>query len=432
MEIQVINGDCLEVMRGMPADSVDTVCTDPPYGLGFMGKAWDHGVPGPVYWEEALRVAKPGAYLLAFGGTRKFHRLACAIEDAGWQLVDCMLWLYGSGFPKGKGIGKGIDKAAGAEREVVGTKRNGLCMNGNLNDDGWDQAGAGEAGKHIPITAPATPEATRWDGWNTALKPAWEPVVVAMKKPAGTFAKNALEHGVAGFWIDGCRIATAPKDAEAMKRCNTPGSGQMRGRDPVQTSRGQSGSDGAAKPLDTSRGRWPANVVHDGSPEVLAGFPKTKTGGPGITKENHNGHTLSGPASSRTRHTVGYSDDGSASRFFYCAKASQAERNAGCLALYWQRLKGGDVAPITREQWELLEDEDRGQGNMHPTVKPLELMRWLVRLTKTPTGGVVLDPFCGSWTTLLAAKLEGRGAIGIDLDPGHCQVARKRTDAGLL
>jgi hypothetical protein len=210
MGYELHDGDCLDVMRAMDANSVDTVVCDPPYGLSFMGKNWDHGVPGVAFWQAALQVAKPGAMLLAFGGTRTHHRLMVAIEDAGWEIRDVIMWVYGSGFPKSHDISKAIDKAAGATREVTGE-----YDSRNRYDNG-QRASNGTYAKHITgektygptnATAPATDAAQEWQGWGTALKPAWEPIIVAMKPLDGTFAQNAMKHGVAGLNIDGSRIA---------------------------------------------------------------------------------------------------------------------------------------------------------------------------------------------------------------------------------
>ena len=382
---QVITGDCLEVMRGMDAGSVDTIITDPPYGLSFMGKEWDHGVPGVHFWQEALRVAKPGAMMLAFGGTRTFHRLAVAIEDAGWELRDTIMWVYGSGFPKSHDISKAIDKAAGAEREAVQTRVTphttaAKGFSNELDERPWmTEARKNGYHQHAGPT-PATDAARQWDGWGTALKPAWEPIIVAMKTLDGTFAANALRHGVAGLWVDGGRVGT-----ESTIRSQNDGpewSGKYNGGQRLNGS---------------SSGRWPANVIHDGSDEVMARFPVTTSGA--RTGPNPNAtDALAKAFAGGWKQTGGpcEASTGSAARFFYTAKASRAERNAG--------------------------DAENG----HPTVKPLALMRYLARLTKTPTGGVVLDPFAGSGSTGCAAVMEGRGFIGIEIDEGYATIARQR------
>lgn len=344
----IINGDCLEVMQGMDDNSIDTIITDPPYGLKFMGKRWDYEIPSIDHFTEMLRVAKPGAFLLCFGGTRTFHRIACNIEDAGWEIRDTMMWTYGSGFPKSLDISKAIDKAAGAEREVVGTYQSPENTTGFK---GQSKGAVFQRQEDRNITAPATPEAKTWQGYGTALKPAYEPIIVAMK-PVTTFAANALEWGVAGLWIDGGRVETGEvgKPREYAQREH---------RENWRITGGTNGS-GATSPA----GRFPANIILD---EEAGAMLDEQSGG--------------------------------ASRFFYCAKASKAERNMGC------------------------------KNNGHPTVKPLALMEYLCKLTRTPSGGIVLDPYCGSGTTGMAAVKTGRDFIGIELDPDYCEIARRRIGA---
>lgn len=286
-------GDNREILRKVPDNKVDAIVTDPPYGLKFMGNDWDHGVPCADFWREFLRVAKPGAHLLAFGGTRTYHRLMVAIEDAGWEIRDCLMWVYGSGFPKSL----------------------------NLKDD--------------------------WQGWGTALKPAWEPIILARKPLSGTVAANVLAHSTGALNIDGCR---------------------------VETSDGLNG------------GRFPANLIHDGSPEVTELFPDSKgqqgdVRGTELSRtgdENTNCYGEFG----RTAFAKRQETETSAARFFYCAKASK---------------------------------KDRGEDNRHPTVKPTDLMRYLCRLV-TPPDGLILDPFMGSGSTGKAAGLEGFKFFGIELD----------------
>jgi predicted RNA methylase len=374
----LVQGDCLEALKAIPDNSVDSVVTDPPYGLSFMGKKWDYDVPSVEVWAECLRVLKPGGHLLAFAGTRTQHRMACRIEDAGFEIRDMIAWVYGSGFPKSLDVSKSIDKrkdwaslkklgaaikvarnALGisqseaarrvgligegeslggggfmwfetgrlptreewprvkaalelgdnfdaafeaAEREVVGVQKNAMS--------GWDMDG-GTRFADRNITAPATEAARQWQGWGTALKPALEPITVARKPQAGTVAANVLEHGTGALNVEGCRVG----------------------------------------------GRWPANLIHDGSEEPAALL-------------------------------------GDAARFFYCAKASRS---------------------------------DRGEGNNHPTVKPTDLMRYLCRLV-TPPGGTVLDPFMGSGSTGKAAMLEGFRFIGIERDAEYIKIAQARID----
>ena len=297
----IINDDCLHAMQGLEDNTIDSIVTDPPYGLSFMGKDWDHGIPGVVFWQEALRIAKPGCHLLAFGGTRTFHRLAVAIEDAGWEIRDTVMWVYGSGFPKSLNIGK---------QGVEG-----------------------------------------YEGYGTALKPAWEPVIVARKPIDGTVANNVLKWGTGGINIDGCRVIVGEGREQQ----------QQQGRDGALGPVPICGPRNGGKVYPVTLGRFPANLIHDGSDEVVSGFPNDT------------------------------------SRFFYCAKASKSER---------------------------------GEGNNHPTVKPLALMRYLCRLV-TPPDGVVLDPFCGSGSTLVGALQEGFRYLGIEKDPDYVNIAYHRTKGAL-
>lgn len=380
--MNIVNANCLDAMRDMPASSVDAIVTDPPYGLSFMGKDWDHGVPGVAFWQEALRVAKPGAHLLAFGGTRTYHRLACAIEDAGWEIRDCIMWVYGSGFPKSMDVSKAIDKALGAKREKV-PATGGLTNNRNLNDDGWSKIGQSNPTMDGPI--PSTDQAKEWDGWGTCLKPAWEPIIVARKPLEGTVAHNVMTYGTGAINIDACRVPLAADDKlqDGVKHSGLPLDSRNMGW--------------GFKSVDRAPGlgRFPANLVHDGSPEVLALFPSgtgasaplkgtepSRTGAHGI-------YNAYGPHAPSVLHDE---RGGSAARFFYCAKASRSER---------------------------------GEGNDHPTVKPVALMRWLVRLVCRP-GGLVLDPFCGSGTTGVACREEGMDFIGIEKNEDYFKIARNR------
>jgi site-specific DNA-methyltransferase (adenine-specific) len=392
MDYTLHHGDCLEVMATMADNSVDAVVTDPPYGLSFMGKNWDHGVPGEAFWREALRVAKPGAHLLAFGGTRTFHRLAVAIEDAGWEIRDTVMWCYGSGFPKSLDVSKAIDRAAGAEREVVGKydtrgiqepSKSGKTSSGisGLQNVHFHQ---GCKSKITPITAPATPDAQQWQGWGTALKPAWEPVIMARKPLAGTVAANVLEHGTGALNVDGCRVGTDTITAHGGGR---NGEGRKYG--------GGNDIPAIASGSNPHTGRWPANLIHDGSEEVVGLFPLTAshdTRDSGGLRDNAKKGDVDFKRGSEGSLPLGRADSGSAARFFYCAKASKA---------------------------------DRGEGNTHPTVKPTDLMRYLCRLV-TPPGGIVLDPFMGSGSTGKAAILEGFQFIGIERDAEYLAIAEAR------
>ena len=445
----IIHGDATKIP--LADNSVDTCITDPPYGLGFMGKEWDtfdksqFGIAGnegendlkvkknfkvlPRYnngaglydftleWaSQVYRVLKPGGLLLAFGGTRTYHRLVCGIEDAGFEIRDTIGWIYGSGFPKSHDISKAIDKQAGAEREVVGTYQHPDGKPRNIDnhkankdariaDQEWGMKQSG----FQPITAPATPEAQLWHGWGTALKPAMELIVVAMKPLDGTYVENALKWGVAGMWIDGGRVGTEGARNNGNSH-GTVGSNSI-------------GVYGKAIKQDYHKGRFPANFIHDGSDEVLELFPDTgkSTGG----RIGNKGSMLNMMGTEYEAGDPGYGDEGSAARFFYCAKASRAERNAG--------LEGAEPKWIdeTRKPDSIGGNNPRNRGaradtNFHPTVKPLELMRYLVRLTKTPTGGIVLDPFMGSGTTGCACALEGREFIGIEKEAEYIEIAEKR------
>lgn len=408
----IYNGDCLEVMRGLDENSIDTCITDPPYELGFMGKKWDSsGIAfQPETWQAVYRVLKPGALLLAFGGTRTYHRMVCAIEDAGFEIRDTIAWIYGSGFPKSYDISKGIDKQAGAEREVVGKYESPENTSGGK---GRKFCHGGQPLDGLPvITAPSTPAAQLWHGWGTALKPAMELICVAMKPVDGTFVNNALTWGVAGLWIDGGRVGTdedcARKRAIVRDTSAPFGAGY------------EMGGNGSAL------GRFPANVIHDGSDEVTGLFPMTTSGNlnSGHKRGDGTGNSFMGGGGVVQGNYGG--DSGSAARFFCCAKASRSERNAGLEGM--PEKLAGSYEFRNRESGKGQFDgaTNNKRTNHHPTVKPIELMRYLVRLTKTPTGGVVLDPFMGSGTTGIACVLEGREFIGIEREAEYVEIAEKR------
>lgn len=431
-DVTLYCGDCLEVMAEMEANSVDAVITDPPYGLQFMGKEWDHGVPREAFWREALRVAKPGAWLLAFGGTRTFHRLMVAIEDAGWEIRDTVMWVYGSGFPKSHNVSKAIDKMYGAEREVVGVVQK-LASAANVHK-GWERPWAydekGEPKRTMDITAPATPESKQWDGWGTALKPAWEPVVVARKPVIGTVAENVLEWGTGGINIDGCRVEYISDDDK-----NSAKWGHQTGN--VNDYGNGVGAMGGKDVLSSSKGRWPANLIHDGSDEVLALFPIAGGGGPGRRQREEGDNYrqvgakngIYGKRLGATGVTSWYDEPrSSAARFFYCAKASRTDRNEGLeeMPLVEAQSTGwsGDGMPLRQDG---TERKMPIKSNPHPTVKPTDLMRYLCRLV-TPPGGTVLDPFMGSGSTGKAAMLEGFNFIGIELDADSVEIAKRRIE----
>ena len=368
------HGDCLDVLRGMPDASVDAVVTDPPYGLSFMGKRWDYDVPTVAIWSECLRVLKPGGHLLSFGGSRTYHRMAVNVEDAGFEIRDQVMWVYGSGFPKSHNVSKAIDKAAGAEREKIGQEANfGKTKAADGKNAFGDYAGTWD------ITTPATPAAQQWDGWGSALKPAHEPVVLA-RKPLGekTLAANVLKHGTGAINVDGCRVGAS--DAPAGRKRHGGGIAENHSSFVLPDSDHESPA-----------GRFPANLIHDGSDEVVELFP------------NEN------------------------ARFFYCAKASKRDRDEGLDAFaeqeraFFQTGNGTSGKPSSIGQYVT-------QRNIHPTVKPTDLMAYLCRLV-TPPGGVVLDPFMGSGSTGKAAIREGFQFIGIEREAEYLAIARARIEA---
>lgn len=475
LRMNLINDDCLKAMANLPDNLVDTVVTDPPYGLNFMGKEWDrlgdksanfNNLDKPhssqsnfpmrksrgrpisetdgrkqrewhyLWAKEVLRVAKPGAFLLCFGGTRTYHRIACAIEDAGWEIRDCIMWVYGSGFPKSLNIGKAVDKLQGNEREIVGKKQNtydGSIRNPENHKSPAELSNIGKWGlTQTPHGMNETKGTSEWEGYGTALKPAYEPIIVAMKPIDGTFVNNALKHGVAGLNIDDCRVGKKEGDrieygVNGIKRKTGNVFGKQYGE----------------IKFDGTQGRFPANLIHDGSDEVVELFPNTKAGV--AVRHNSGGNTFGGENKKPPMDDIGYADNGSASRFFYCAKASKAERNRGCEDLetsekfvagnYSQSptckdcnltLNGtNDHSECSGEVY-YKEMESKQTKNNHPTVKPLKLMEYLCKLTRTPSGGVVLDPFMGSGTTGLACINTGRDFIGIEKEKDYFQIAQRR------
>ena len=410
----LIHADCLEALRNLPDNSVDSVVTDPPYGLSFMGKKWDYDVPSVDIWQECLRVLKPGGHLLSFAGSRTYHRIACAIEDAGFEIRDQIMWVYGSGFPKSLNIGKAIDKMQGNEREVVGFEMVDIGI----------QSGSMHANRESKIVERnITIGNSGWDGWGTALKPAHEPICVARKPVEGTVAANVLKWGTGAINIDGCRVEGNPVSVPMP----TGGTGNIYG---FKNGVGRNG-----EMSDNSRGRFPANFIHDGSDEVLAGFPETGGGKYQIggTPRKTEGFVCTG-SPDRSNAVMSYGDSGSAARFFYCAKASKAERNMGCEGLPLKKYsvniapKEGSIAKYGYEDaCERLKENCTNQNN-HPTVKPIALMRYLVRLV-TPPNGTVLDPFLGSGTTAIAATQEGFDWIGIEREAEYCDIAEARIAA---
>jgi len=399
--MMIYQGACLKIMPDIPDCSIDTIITDPPYALEFMGKGWDKVLPGIEIWRECLRIAKPGAMLIAFGGTRTYHRLTCSIEDAGWQIRDCVMWVYGSGFPKSLNIGKVIDKLQGNKRKVIGKKQHAKK---DFKDNLYAQDPANRNNEKIfgYGEEDLTKGSTEWEGYGTALKPSYEPIVLAMKPLDGTFAQNALKWGVGGLWIDGGRVEGITKTNPKTRNATYSGFDKS-----PQVQKGL--------PIIKSQGRWPANIIHDGSDEVVGLFPVTENG----YRKNPSTQSRSifhGNAGAGER---GHDDSGSAARFFYCAKASRAERNAGLTDPGPQFKHGNMLSRV---------ENTNTKGNNHPTVKPLALMEYLCKLTMMPDGGTVLDPFMGSGTTGIACKNLNRNFIGIEKDPEYFKISQDRIE----
>ena len=553
-------GDCLEYMKEMDAESVDSIVTDPPYGLKFMDKDWDYGIPGVAYWKEALRVAKPGAYLLAFGGTRTFHRLMCAIEDAGWEVRDTVGWIYGQGFPKGHNVAWELHKKActlcgimvkydheetqsntpGIEGSSSGTageipsteydlrfvrgtylqtpvyacakcgqvlqpfmskqesqelrtawekseiiwpeqssvegwsdlettqrklQRCEVCQmsSGVFADgaEGWLYYGASVSDGSIPWQVanadgscpsyrPQSSEqlhrqsdairverqAQTYRGYNVALKPAWEPVIVARKPLIGTVAENVLQYGTGAMNIDASRVRTGSGDDYG--RSNARSDGAVNKGEFFNGLESGEGLNEYASPA----GRWPANLIHDGSDEVMELFPQTKQASArpnsrGVVYDKDGAHVYGKYAPNK--HNSMHFDTGSAARFFYCAKASKADRDEGLEDFFWwKETSKSHWQRIDEPEYRRMKDEnDEAQkqkrksphiiamGNVHETVKPESLMRYLCKLV-TPPGGIVFDPFMGSGSTGKAAIKEGFRFFGCDTDPDYVQIAEMR------
>lgn len=383
---QIIEGDCKEVLKTLPDNYIDSIVTDPPYEIGFMGKKWDkQGIAYNILmWKECLRVLKPGGHLLSFGGTRTYHRMVVAIEDAGFEIRDTIGWVYGSGFPKSLNIGKAIDKIQGNKREKIGCEIRYNEPSGIVN--------VGQGNRKL-IKRIITKGFSKWEGWGTALKPAMELICMA-RKPLSekNVAENVLKWGTGGINIDKCRIGNEKIIAHYAPK------GTFAGGEPRKSETN----------YYYNQGRFPANLILDGSEEVKKMFPFDKSkrrwriGYPG-------GKKFGGGEMKSNVIGVWYGDSGSASRFFkscpfteediyhiyYCSKAGKKERNMG------------DVF------------------NGHPAVKPLKLMEYLVLLI-TPPNGIVLDPFAGSGTTLIAAKKQGFRFIGIELEKEYVEITKKR------
>jgi site-specific DNA-methyltransferase (adenine-specific) len=432
MTYQILHGNNLDILPTLADNSIDSIVTDPPYELGFMGKKWDSsGIAYSVeLWQQCLRVLKPGGHLLSFGGTRTYHRVAVAIEDAGFELRDSIAWLYGSGFPKSLDIAKNIDKAMGVESEVVGTR---LAQGSARKIKGTNSAankipnsGSLEFDETvIEITKPTSSEAQQWQGWGTALKPAFEPVIVARKSIEGTVANNVLKWGTGGLNIDGSRIGS-----------ETMGGGTMPAMASGDSIVGRNQGAERKENTNTSTGRWPANIILDPYTAELLDEQSgiTKGSGPGTTCTKRDelgncvGHDNAGRSTTGQTYHYGTSqnqpDSGGASRFFYVAKASKRDRNEGLEDLDAQRHSDRELAdgvggdnPRNRT--------NQAKQNFHPTVKPTSLMEYLIKLV-TPPNGTVLDPFTGSGSTGKAAILQGFDFIGIEMTEEYLPIIEGR------
>ena len=423
----LINADCLTAMKELPDNSVDSIVTDPPYGLSFMGKKWDYDVPSIEVWKECLRVLKHGGMLLSFAGSRTYHRMAVNIEDAGFEIRDQIMWIYGSGFPKSHNIGKAIDKLQGNERENLGKNPNARKTSGNIQICKKDGSGV------------LTKGTSDWEGWGTALKPAHEPIVVA-RKPLSekTVALNVLKYGTGGINIDACRIEAKDNmgDWDRFKG--------YQNKNTIRKNMVDKKEDDFKERCDNginNQGRYPANIILDEEAGKLLDEQSgvLNTGG---GNRNSKGKTelFTGFGDTGTERIFN-TNKGGASRFFYCAKASKSERNKGLdefeekqnlitnqswkckLCGKYQLCGNGDICKCKNPIW-----VKPMAKNTHPTVKPVKLIEYLVKLV-TPKGGIILDPFMGSGTTGIAAKGQGFNYIGFDMTAEYCEIAEARIKA---
>jgi DNA modification methylase len=424
MKIELYNSECLEKLKELGDNSVDAIVTDPPYGLSFMGKKWDYDVPSIEIWQECLRVLKPGGHMLAFSSSRTYHRMAVRVEDAGFEIRDQLMWIYGSGFPKSHNISKAIDatintgksspsyinksEMSKTDGEVVQVLQpnNGILGNKKL------------VTKTINASLNAD-KAKEWKGWGTALKPAHEPIVMARKPLEGTVANNVLKWGTGGINIDACRIGT-----EIISTHNAP-KGTFAGGEPER------GSDTSS--YTEHEGRFPANIILDEEAGVIldeqTGVSKSQKRSSKHNKKTEHTNTFT-PPKSDYRNDNTYEDEGGASRFFYCPKVSSKERNAGCDDLEKKDKAGKDFRPNHKVKAELGEDGNPfgrwGKiANNHPTVKPIALMEYLIKLVSKEEA-TILDPFMGSGSTGIAAKKLNRAFVGIEMDEGYYTIASKR------
>ena len=388
---KLYEGNMLDMLEVIPENSIDSIITDPPYELGFMGKSWDSS--GIAFqketWERCLKVLKPGGHMLAFGGTRTYHRIACAIEDAGFEIRDCIMWVYGSGFPKSMNIGLAIDKKNGVESIDTGIVSPNARPNSDKTNTLYE---SGTVGKNFTIKK-ATNE---WEGWGTSLKPSYEPIIVARKPVENTIVDNVMKYGVGGINIDECRVS--------LNNGEVKHGGFGNAKSGFQKGIGNSGDEEyKCEWVEDTKGRFPANLIHDGSEEVVSLFPDRK-------------------------------DDGSAARFFYCAKASKKDRDEG-LEEFESKVKvfNGQSSESSKEIKDVEQRFTTIGKNVHPTVKPTDLMGYLVRLV-SPKGATILDPFNGSGSTGKAVMFENRERdkdykyIGIELTPDYLPISKARIE----
>jgi hypothetical protein len=406
-------GDVVDVLAEYNDDAFDAVLCDPPYGLSFMGRRWDYDVPSVALWREVLRVCKPGAPLIAFGGTRTYHRMVVNIEDAGFEIRDCLAWMYGSGFPKSLAVDKALDAAAGAERPVIGSRTlTGSAALSTAEKGGTYASNTSSHGrtKEVAITAPATALGRQWAGYGTALKPALEPAVLARKPLEGTVAENVTKWGVGALAIDACRI----------------------GDEPI-AQHGRSGDTfgfASAEPAGRSWvGRWPANVILDEDAGRLLDEQSGDRAGMSGGGTGRRDASMFGVGGITKAETV-RADSGGASRFFYCPKANRRERDAGCEDL--PALTGGqatdreDDSPGTRSP-RAGAGRTGGARNHHPTVKPIALCEYLARLILPPTPGAILVPFAGSGSEMIGCLRAGWPVVvGIEREGAYVEIARRR------
>ena len=433
--ITLLNGDCLVKLQELDDNSVDSIVTDPPYGIDFMGKKWDYDVPSVEIWEQCLRVLKPGGYLLAFAGTRTQHRMAVRIEDAGFEIRDMIAWVYGSGFPKSHNISKAIDAKilTGGSHSKNIKLTNSLRPGKGRNTSTLPNNGIMSGGREGSFTNDniATDEAKQWDGWGTALKPALEPITVA-RKPLGekTVAANVLKYGTGAINIDESRVGMS--DADENLRLNAKEHNKSKASEIYSYRNPSSEVATQDNGYHNSQGRFPANLIHDGSEEVTELFPNTKSG----KDKNPNKGNVAGFFGNTMGYysaDANYGDEGSAARFFYVPKTSKKDRNDGLDNFNAKASAASEFRPNHAEKAEQGEDGNpygrwTPEKNNHPTVKPTDLMRYLVTMV-TPKGGTTLDPFMGSGSTGRGAKLGGFNFIGVELDPDYFEIAKARIDA---